>query len=215
MDASPSLGRRLLLYLYGMPNIAGCVLALGGLGLFFGDVIAAYWWAIVLGLYLAGAIGWPRNHLAETAEHAELAQETLVQQLGDLVMQVGKGLPKEAVDVLRNIEHTLQELLPRLHEMRERGSLTPQSAFVVTQTVRRYLPDTLAGYLRLPAMYARMQKLSSGKTAAQTLVEQLHLLDESLQKIAHDAFAGDAEALLVNGDFLKQKFSRKLAFELA
>lgn len=213
MNAEPSLGRRVRLYLYGMPNIVGCLLALGGLGLFFAGVIADYWGAIVLGLYVAGAIGWPRSQLAETAAHTELAADTLAQQLSRLVTEVGKGLPKEAVAVLRSIEGTLRELLPRLQEMQQRGSVTPQSAFTVAQTVRRYLPDTLAGYLKLPAMYARMQKLPSGKTAAQTLVEQLHLLDESLQKIAHDAFAGDAEALLVNGEFLKSKFSQTLAFQ--
>src|SRR6516162_5484454 len=37
-------GQRLQLYLYSTRNIAGCVLAFGGLGLLFGGVIHAYWW---------------------------------------------------------------------------------------------------------------------------------------------------------------------------
>jgi hypothetical protein len=78
--------------------------------------------------------------------------------------------------------------------------------------VRRYLPDTLAAYLRLPKFYAQMQTLADGRTATQTLVEQLGVLDSSLKEIAKSAFAGDAEALVSNGKFLQNKFSEKLAF---
>jgi hypothetical protein len=78
--------------------------------------------------------------------------------------------------------------------------------------VRRYLPDTLAAYLRLPKYYAQMQVLSDGKTASQTLNEQLVVLDNSLKDVAKSAFAGDAEALVTNGQFLQNKFSEKLAF---
>ena len=53
MDTN-SLPRRLQLFLYSNGNIAGSLMAMGGLGLFFGGVIHAYWWAIVAGLYGAG-----------------------------------------------------------------------------------------------------------------------------------------------------------------
>ncbi len=38
------------------------------------------------------------------------------------------------------------------------------------------------------------------------------MLDTSLKEIAASAFAGDAEALVTNGQFLRNKFSEKLAF---
>ena len=54
-----TFSQRLMLYLYSANNIAGCVLAIGGLVLFFGGVIHAYWWAIVAGLYGVGTTsGW-------------------------------------------------------------------------------------------------------------------------------------------------------------
>jgi hypothetical protein len=43
-------------------------------------------------------------------------------------------------------------------------------------------------------------------------LEQLRVLDGSLKDIAKSAFAGDAEALVSNGQFLQNKFSEKLAF---
>jgi hypothetical protein len=209
---SPSFGERLRCFLYSNGNIAGSLLAIGGLGLFFGGVIHAYWWAIVGGLYGAGVLGWPRNDLAGTAERTELSTEKLAQQVRKLVDSVAQGLPKEALDFLRSIQGTLSELLPRLQEMRERGIISAKDSFTVLETVRRYLPDTLAAYLRLPKLYAQMQALSDGRTAAQTLTDQLRVLDTSLKEIAKSAFAGDAEALVTNGQFLENKFSGKLVF---
>ncbi len=200
------------LYLYSTGNIVGSLLALCGLGLFFAGVIHAYWWAIVAGLYAVGVLAWPHRHLAETTQHTELSTEQLAQQVWQLVSSVAHGLPKESLDCLWSIHGTLSELLPRLQMMRDRGIISPKDSFTVIETVRRYLPDTLAAYLRLPRFYAQMQPLDDGRTASQTLLNQLQVLDSSLKEIAKNAFAGDAEKLVTNGQFLQDKFSEKLAF---
>jgi hypothetical protein len=122
------------------------------------------------------------------------------------------GLPKEAVALLRSIEATLHELLPRLKALRELGVISPRDSFTVVETVRRYLPDTLGAYLRLPRLYANMQPLAHGKTASQSLLYQLHVLDNSLKVIAQSAFEGDAQKLVSNGQFLQNRFSEKMAF---
>jgi hypothetical protein len=204
--------QRLQLFLYSTGNIVGCVLALGGLGLFFAGIIHAWWFAIVAGLYGAGVLGWPRNDLAKMAELTELSTGTLAQQVRQLVDDVARGLPKDCRDRLRSIQGTLSELLPRLQEMRDRGIISAKDSFTVVETVRRYLPDTLGAYLRLPKFYAQMQTLKDGRTASQTLLDQLTMLDTSLQDVAKSAFAGDAETLVTNGQFLQSKFSEKLAF---
>jgi hypothetical protein len=204
--------QRVMLFVYSTPNMVGCLLAMGGLGLFFGGLIHAYWWAIVAGLYGAGVVGWPRNDLAQTAERTELSTEMLAQQVRKLVDSVAKGLPKEALDELHNIQATLSELLPRLQQLRDRGVLSAKDSFTVLETVRRYLPDTLGAYLRLPRFYAQMQTLADGRTASQVLTAQLKVLNASLQEIAKNAFTGDAETLVTNGQFLKAKFSEVTAF---
>jgi hypothetical protein len=209
---SLSMPQRLQLFLYSTGNIVGCVLALGGLGLFFLGIVHAWWWAIVAGLYGAGVLGWPRSDLAKMAEQTELTNGALAQQVRQLVDSVANGLPKESLDRLRSIQGTLVELLPRMQELRERGIISAKDSFTVVETVRRYLPDTLGAYLRLPRFYAQMQPLSDGRTAAKTLFDQLTVLDTSLQDVARSAFAGDAETLVTNGQFLESKFSEKLAF---
>lgn len=204
--------QRLRFFLYSPNHIAGCVLAIGGLGLFFGGIIHAYWWVIVAALYGAGALGWPRNNLAATAEQTELSTELLAQQVRKLVDSVASGLPKEALDPLYSIQATLGELLPRLQALRDRGVISARESFTVAETVRRYLPDTLAAYLRLPRFYAHVQTLADGRTASQTLIDQLRVLDGSLKDIAKSAFVGDAETLVSNGRFLENKFSERVVF---
>jgi hypothetical protein len=207
-----TVSQRLMLFLYSTNNIVGCVLALGGLALFFAGVIESYWWAIVAGLYAAGLLVWPRSDLARTAEQTDLSTEMLADQVRRLVDRVAKGLPKEALVVLRSIESTLSELLPRLQELRDKGVISVKDSFTVLETIRRYLPDTLAAYLRLPKFYAQVQTLCDGRTASQALVGQLQVLDTSLKDVAKSAFAGDAEALIANGQFLQAKFAEKPAF---
>ncbi len=204
--------QRATLFLYGTPNIVGSLLAMGGLGLFFGGVIHAYWWAIVGGLYGAGVLGWPRNDLSRLAETSELSTAELAQQMKKLVDSVAKGLPKDALLELRAIEATLAELLPRLQEMQDRGAISAKDCFTVVETVKRYLPDTLGAYLRLPKLYAQVQTLDNQQTASQILTAQLKMLNASLQEIARNAFVGDAEKLVTNGKFLQAKFSEVTAF---
>jgi len=207
-----SLSQRLQLFLYSGRSIVACLLAMCGLALFFTGLIHAYWWAIVAGLYGVGILGWPRNNLAEKAERTELSTEFLAQQVRRLVDAVAQGLPRDALDCLHSIQHTLSELLPRLEELRDRGVITSKDSFIVQETVRRYLPDTLGAYLRLPRLYAQAQQLSDGRTASQTLLDQLRVLDTSLKDVARSAYAGDAETLVINGKFLEHRFSEKLAF---
>ena len=207
-----TFSQRLMLFLYSTNNIAGCSLAMGGLVLFFAGVFHAYWAAIVAGLYGVGVLGWPRSQLADTAERTELSTEMLSQQVRRLVESVAKGLPKEALNILQSIQSTLSELLPRLQELEDRGVLSAKDAFTVLETVRRYLPDTLGAYLRLPKFYAQIQTVRDGRTASQILVDQLTVLDTSLKDVAKSAFTGDAETLVTNGQFLRAKFAEKAAF---
>jgi hypothetical protein len=200
-------------FLYSTKNIVGSLLALGGLALFFTGVIHAYWWAIVAGLYGVGAIASPANQpVGEPVENPALPAEALYQYLYYMVENAARGVPKDSLDCLRAIQGTLYELLPRLNQLRDRNVISPKDSFTVAETVRRYLPDALEAYLRLPSWYAQKQRLADGRTASQILLEQLRVLDSSLREIARNAFAGDAETLIANGRFLRDKFSEKLVF---
>lgn len=206
---------RLSDFLYSPRNIAGCCLAFAGLVLLFTGVIDTGWPLIVAGLYAVGVLAWPRKQVVEEeAPSVEVSVETLAQQFERLINEASKRLPEPALASLHSIQATLADLLPRLRELEVSGALSVESAFTVEETLRRYLPEMLTSYLKLPATFARTQPLKDKRTAAQVLVDQLQMLDESLKQIAHESFAGDVEALVNSGRFLERKLRAKAAFEM-
>ena len=207
-------------FLYSPRNIAGCCLAFVGLVLLFTGVIGTGWPLIVAGLYAAGVLAWPRKKIVEAEQNPdielapEVSVDTLAQQLERLINDVSKRLPEPALASLHSIQTTLADLLPRLRELEVSGALSVESAFTVEETLRRYLPEMLTSYIKLPPAFARTQPLKDGRTASTTLVDQLQMLDDSLKQVAQEAFAGDAEALVNSGRFLERKLRAKAAFEM-
>lgn len=195
---------RFLLYLYSSRNIVGCCLALLGIGAYLGGLIDQWWLPISMGLYAAGALLVPSQGLIDLDIYQQYDDQRLVEGLERLINQTSRQLPTEAVAVLQQIPPTLQSLQPRLTG--SDNSLPPDQIQTVIGAITRDLPQTLAGYLRLPTAFASFHPLEQGKTAKDLLLEQLKLLKGQLDKIAEAAFKDDAEALLSNGQYLKEKF---------
>jgi len=193
---------RVLLFLYGNKNLAGCVLALIGLGLFFGGLIEDWWLPIVAGLYATGWLAAPTNRRVEFALQDESQQEALCESLDDLIHKAHRRLPQEAMEILAGIRETVEVLRPRLFD----GSLSIEQRATLTHAVLRDLPQTVSNYLRLPAAYANVHVVEQGKTCRQLLLDQLRILDTQMKKIADSIFRGDADALIVNGNVLREKF---------
>ena len=196
----------LLLYLYSTRNIVGSILGLLGLAAFFGGIISQWWLPICIGLYLAGALLVPSQTLIDVDVYQRYDSQRLVEGVEQLIGQVRKQLPAEALAVLGSIPKVLESLLPRLTGAAGSPMLPPDQIQTVIGAITRDLPQTVAGYLRLPSAFANYHALEGGKTAKDLLTEQLQFLKSQLDKIAEAAFKDDAEALLTNGQYLKEKF---------
>jgi len=197
-----SLPTRVLFFLYGDRNLAGSILALGGLGLFFSGVFDDWWFPIVAGLYLVGFLAVPANRTLELQAHQEATQASLTGSVDTLLQEACNVLPREAIERLQNIQQTVTVLAPKLFD----GGMAIDAAASLINAVTRDLPETVRNYGRLPAAFANLHAIENGKTCKQLLLEQLELLDVQLQKIAESVFLDDAEALVVNGKFLQEKF---------
>lgn len=197
------------------PNIAGCFLGLLGLSIHFQGLVGQGWPWMVAALY---ALGWLAAYRwRDAGTPAAMAPPRrkpggipLLAELDGLIDEAGLALPMEARRLLHSIRANLAQLIPRLAD----SALYSQETHTVESTIRRYLPATLANYLRLPPEYARNQILSQGKTARDLLVEQLALLDGHLQKLLKNVLEDDARALLANGRFLTDKFKSQDIFNL-
>lgn len=202
----PGFGTRIALYLYSTGNILGCLLALAGLGLFFAGVIDNYWGAIVAGLYLMGVFAIPRRSDDASLSAERFNEDNLLEALENTLKAVGPKLPERARNCLASIKTTLEGLLPALKSLENEAQLDLRSRVTVMSTITKYLPETLTAYLRLPPAFALAHHGSSGKTAQTLLVEQLEALDAQLKQVAQNAYAHDIERLVINGEFLQDRF---------
>jgi hypothetical protein len=103
---------------------------------------------------------------------------------------------------LGRVARTVRDTVPRLE------SLGPGSAqaYSVMATATDYLPDAIGGYLRLPRQWADSRPVDRGKTPLMILIDQLDLLGATMDKVFDAVCRADAEALVVHGRFLEEKF---------
>jgi hypothetical protein len=199
---------RVWLFLYSTRNLVGSALALAGLGLFFGAVIDQWWGLIVAGLYGVGWLAVPPDRTMDVQLRSEATEANLSGSVARLVADSGGKLPAEALDKLKSMHEIVTALAPRLFD----GGMAVDYAITLTNAVTRDLPQTVLNYRKLPAAFANLHVMADGQTCRQLLLEQLDLLNQQLSKIADAVYRADADALVVNGAFLREKF-HSLSFD--
>ena len=113
----------------------------------------------------------------------------------------GKVRP-EVLARLRRVTKTVRETIPRMDRL---GGGSTQ-AYHVMATATDYLPEAIGGYLRLPRDWADSRAVDRGKTPLMILVDQLDLLGRTMDRVFDAINRADAEALVVHGRFLQEKF---------
>ncbi len=176
-------------------------MALLGLALFFVGVIGPVWPAVVLGMYLVGALVTPNDRQWNLIDRGTTPSD-LAGALSHQVSAIRGKVPDDVYQKVVSIQQTILGIVPKIDRLGP-GS---QDAFVVQKTVSDYLPSTLQAYLNLPRAYAAVYRFSDGRTAAQVLIDQLTLLDKKLDEVADAVNKNDADALLANGRFLEDRF---------
>jgi len=193
---------RLPIYVYSNRNLAGSVLGLIALGAFFTGFIHEFWYVIVAGGYGIGALVARDGGTLETRINDEMSVKDAVDAVGRLAAEAQKRFPPEIAALVTQIASDVQTVLPRLAA----AGVTSPTLVDVRSTATSYLPDTLNAYLAVPAAYRNTAPISGGKTARQIVAEQLTVLAAKMKEIAQNAAADDAQALLANGRFLKDRF---------
>jgi hypothetical protein len=196
--------QRVLLYLYSTPNIAGSILGILGLLLFFTGVINRFWLLIVLGLYGIGALATPRNPTYDLRLRNQLTVDEIREELENLVRSIRKRVPQDILAKVESIKDSILEILPGIVDVNS----SDYDIYTIRQTVLDYLPETLGNYLSLPPAFRNLHPVKDGKTAKQLLSEQLDLLDRQMVEIAQDFYRNDTQRLMAHGRFLEQKFRK-------
>ena len=194
---------RLPIFVYSNRNIVGSALALAAVGAYFLGVIHEFWYVIAAGGYGIGALVARDSALIETNLNDQMSVHDAVAGVQKLAADAQKQLPPDIASLVAEIATAVVEVLPQLAA---RG--VADTAYTdVRSTATSYLPDTLNAYLSVPAAYRNSAIIADGKNARQIVVEQLTVLAAKMKEIAQNAVSDDAQALLSNGRFLKERFT--------
>ncbi len=152
----------------------------------------------------ASRVALPPDRGSADTTGAEALRTALTQELRDLVRTARRELPPDAVARLDAIEAALLKILPRL----EHPGSAARDAYLVRQTIRDYLPEALAPYRALSPDVATQAPIRGDETAHDALLQQLDLLQRTLQEIDARLDQTEADRLLTHGRFLKEKFDQ-------
>ena len=129
--------------------------------------------------------------------------EQLLEALGRVESMAREGnVPGVVLSRLLRVTSIVRETIPRLPSL---GPGSPQG-YSVMATATDYLPVALGNYLRLPRDWADSRPIENGKSSVMLLVDQLDLLGATMDRVYDAVCRADAEAIVVHGQFLQQKF---------
>ena len=203
------MSRRFDEFLYSSRNIGGCLLALVGLGLHFSGLIPGLQWLpITAGLYLIAVLLVPGEktvglNLDQASNLADVRKA-----LDQLLSSIKGAVPP---DIYARVASIQASILVTLGNGNGSGSgatnsmVSDPSVYLIRQTALSYLPEALNGYLALPSMY-RDRSLAGRKSAHDTLLDQLNLMDQKMHEVAEAMVAHDTDRLEAHGRFLAEKF---------
>jgi hypothetical protein len=127
----------------------------------------------------------------------------ILRALDRVVAMVGDGaVPAPVASRVKRVAETVRQTMPRLRNL---GLGSPE-AYSVMATATDYLPEALRGYTRLPRQWADTRPIEGGKTSLMLLIDQLDLLGATMDDIFDAVVRVDADALIVHGRFLQEKF---------
>lgn len=185
-------------------NIAGCALALIAVFLYLFGVIGSLWFLITVLSYGIGFITFYQPGPKHTPEG--LSTEEALEWLHGNVLPRLSG---ESSRLLRSILDVVAELAPRLKELERVGIVQADNRAALKLLIVKHLPESLERFLKIPALYAKTAKVDGERTAQQLLVEQLNILDLHVKELRDSLYKDDINALLVNGQFLRDKFQNQ------
>jgi hypothetical protein len=131
--------------------------------------------------------------------------EQLLGALDAIEQQARDGkVPGVVLSRLLRVTGIVRQTLPRLPTL----GIGSAQGFSVMATATDYLPVAIGNYLRLPRDWADSRPIAGGKSSVMLLVDQLDLLGTTMDKVYDAVCRADAEAIIVHGAFLEQKFGQ-------
>jgi hypothetical protein len=136
---------------------------------------------------------------------AEDRPDELLRKLHELIGFINSNagrLPVEAVVAARRVTDTVREII----DTADGDQLDIYAVISVKGIMNDYLPTTLRTYLALDPEIVHVKR-PSGRTPAESLLEQVNALWLGAADVLAAAHAKDADELVSQGNFLRTKFT--------
>jgi hypothetical protein len=157
----------------------------------------------VPGYAIGHAVGWM---LSRRTDHAPVYpvddDAEILAALARFQLQIKGRVPSAVEARVARVASRVSDCIPRLSQL---GPMNAQ-AHAVLRTATSYLPEAVAGYLRLPRDFADNRPVQNGKTSLVVLCDQLDLLAAKMDEVFDAVCRADADALIAHGQFLVEKF---------
>jgi hypothetical protein len=131
--------------------------------------------------------------------------DALLARMWELVREINANagrLPGEGVVIARRVLDAVREVI----ETSADRELDIRAVVAIRGILDDYLPTALHAYLAIDPAVLDVAR-PSGRTPAQSFIEQLEVLWSSATDLLEATQAQDADALLTHGSFLRTKFS--------
>ena len=152
--------------------------------------------------------GLDRPEAPEPVRPGPPTTDQLLGALDTVEAQARAGrVPGVVLSRLLRVTRVVRETLPRLDQL----GLGSAQGFSVMATATDYLPVAIGNYLRLPRDWADTRPIADGKSSVMLLVDQLDLLGTTMDKVYDAVNRADAEAIIIHGAFLEEKFGHASA----
>jgi len=136
-------------------------------------------------------------------EDSPAALRAAITSVDRLVNSSAGRLPLPAVVAARRTTDALREVV-------DGAGVRPLDVYAVISvraTATDYLPTTVRSYLAVDEALVHTPR-ASGRTPAESLLEQLDALETSALAVRDAAAHSDVDALMTQGSFLRTKFAR-------
>jgi hypothetical protein len=184
---------------------AGAVTAVGGVAAaaVVGLPALAVGAVALPGYALGHAVGWMLTRRAARAAAAPVDDDAeILASLARFQLQIKERVPAAVNARVARVASRVSDCIPRLSQL---GPMNAE-AHAVLRTATSYLPEAVAGYLRLPRDFADNRPVQNGKTSLVVLCDQLDLLAAKMDEVFDAVCRADADALIAHGQFLAEKF---------
>ena len=113
--------------------------------------------------------------------------------------------PQETVDRLTDLKEQISRSLVLVAGTKSNPACLDEDQFFIRECVRRYLPDSISGFLRVPLKDRETLLMEDGKTAQDLLHDQFNMLKAKLQTQENRLTQLAGESLMQQQRFLAAK----------